>query len=76
MEVIKSKINPNGQQFKKNYEGMKALLEKLDEHLVESRFQGHDKRIARARKNNQYLASERLQLLLDKDSPIIIVSVH
>lgn len=71
MEILKSKINPNGQQFKQNYEGMKALLTQLDEHLVESRFQGKPTRIARARKNNQYLASERLQLLLDKDSPFL-----
>jgi len=38
---------------------------------VEARDQGKPARIERARKNNQLLASERLELLLDRDSPFL-----
>ena len=71
MDIIKSKINKNTQQYKENLAGMTALLEKFEEILEESRFQGTEGRIARARKDGQLLASERLQLLLDKDSPFL-----
>ncbi len=71
MEVLKSKINKNNQQFKENYAGMMDLLQELDKHMEDARFQGKPARIERARKNNQYLASERLELLLDKDSPFL-----
>ena len=71
MNVLKSKINPNSTQFKVNYMGMAKLVEKLEEHLSESRFQGKDKHIERARKRGKFLARERLELVLDKDSPFL-----
>lgn len=71
MDVLKTKINKNAQSFKDNYAGMQELLVTYNEYLEESRFQGTEGRIARARKDKQYLASERLQLLLDKDSPFL-----
>lgn len=71
MEPIKSKINPNGQQFKDNYSGMLALIQKLEKHFEESRFQGKEKHITRARNRNKLLARERLELVLDKDSPFL-----
>ncbi|MEM6726096.1 MAG: carboxyl transferase domain-containing protein [Bacteroidota bacterium] len=71
MRPIKSKINPKSQQFQANYEGMKKLVDKLEKHLEESRFQGKDKHIARARKRGKLLARERLELVLDPDSPFL-----
>lgn len=71
MKIIKSKINTNSQQFKTNQVEMKALIEKLEGHLEESRFQGKEKHIDRARKRNKLLARERLELVLDKDSPFL-----
>lgn len=71
MDIIKSKINKNAQQYKDNYAGMKELLKTYEGYMEESRFQGTEGRIARARKDKQLLASERLQLLLDKDSPFL-----
>ncbi len=71
MQSLTSKINPNSQQFKDNYEGMYKLLEKLEKHLAESRFQGKEKHINRARKRGKMLARERLELVLDKDSPFL-----
>jgi len=71
MPPLKSNINPTSPQFQENQEGNKKLLEKLEKHMEESRFQGKDKHIARARKRNKMLGRERLELVLDKDSPFL-----
>ncbi len=69
MRPLTSKINPNSQQFTDNKTEMLKLVKKLEKHLEESRFQGKDKHIDRARKRGKFLARERIELLLDKDSP-------
>lgn len=71
MDVLKSAINTNSRQFKANYSEMQELLKVYEQYMEESRFQGTEGRIARARKDNQMLAGERLQYLLDKDSPFL-----
>ncbi|MEZ5022399.1 MAG: hypothetical protein R2728_03900 [Chitinophagales bacterium] len=69
MQAIKSKLNTQSQQFKDNTAGMLEFVEKLNKHLEESRFQGKEKHIERARTRGKMLARERLELVLDKDSP-------
>jgi len=71
MQVLHSKINTNSQQYQANLEGMKKILEKYNLAMEESRFQGKEKSINRARKRGKFLARERLELVLDKDSPFI-----
>lgn len=71
MQTIQSKINTKTQVFKDNREGMLKLLEKLDGHLEESRFQGQEKHITKARSEGKMLARERLDLVLDQDSPFL-----
>ncbi len=71
MSVLKSTINPDSQQFKNNIADMKAHIEKLENAMTKSRFQGKDKHIARARERGKLLARERLELVLDKDSPFL-----
>lgn len=71
MQKLSSKINTKSQQFKDNYASMMTFVEKLEQHLEASRFQGKEKHIARARKRNKLLARERLELLLDVDSPFL-----
>lgn len=48
---------------------MEKLLQDLAEHMEKSRFQGKEKHIEKARKRGKLLARERLELLLDRDSP-------
>lgn len=50
---------------------MLELIQKFEKHMEESRFQGKDKHIARARKRGKMLARERLELVLDRDSPFL-----
>ncbi|MEM8945490.1 MAG: carboxyl transferase domain-containing protein [Planctomycetota bacterium] len=50
---------------------MLKLVEKLHKHLEESRFQGKEKSIDRARRRGKLLARERIELLLDQDSTFL-----
>lgn len=71
MKPLQSHINPNSPQFKANYAEMQALIQKLEKHLAESRFQGKEESILKARKQGKLTARERIELLLDKDSPFL-----
>jgi len=71
MRPLKSNIQTNSSQYKINYDEMLDLVKQLNEHLEEGRFQGKEKHIQRARKRGKYLARERIELLLDKDSPFM-----
>ena len=71
MKPLQSKINTRSQQFLANKAEMLKLVEKLEQHLEESRFQGKEKHINRARKRGKLLARERLELVLDRDSPFL-----
>ena len=71
MQQLKSNINPNTSEFKKNEVEMLEVIANLEKHMEESRFQGKEKHIDRARKRNKLLARERLELLLDQDSPFL-----
>lgn len=66
--IFQTKINTKAEQYLKNKEGMLELLKKLDLHLEESRFQGAEKHIQRAKDKGKLLARERIELLLDQDS--------
>lgn len=73
MQTLTSQVNPKSQQFLHNKKGMQALLDALAQHLEESRFQGTEHHIAKARKRGKLLARERIELLLDQDSPFLEV---
>ena len=71
MQTIQSKINTKTQVFKDNREGMLKLLGTLDKHLQDSRFQGEERHISKARAKGKMLARERIDMLLDQDSPFL-----
>ena len=71
MPTIQSKVNINSLAFQTNYELMKAKVEELNKLLEESLFQGEEKHIERAKKEGKLLARERMDLLLDQDSPLL-----
>ncbi|RMG84226.1 MAG: acyl-CoA carboxylase subunit beta [Bacteroidetes bacterium] len=61
----------NSQAARANQLEMLKLIDQLNKNLEKSRFQGKDKHIERARKRNKLLARERIELLLDEDSPFL-----
>ena len=50
---------------------MQVLIDELHAHLTVAKTEGSKASIDRARKRKKFLARERIQLLLDKDSPFI-----
>lgn len=71
MKPIKSRINTTSDTYRSNYRGMTILMGELEEKLEQSRFQGKEKHIAKARSRGKLLARERLELTLDRDSPFL-----
>lgn len=71
MGAMQSNINVQGDAFLENKKAMLELVQKLEGHLEESRFQGKEKSIERAREREKLLARERIELVLDKDSPFL-----
>lgn len=71
MKSHTSNININSDAFKANETAMKKLVAELEKHLEASRFEGKEKYIERARSRGKFLARERIELLLDKDSPFL-----
>lgn len=71
MATLYSHINTNSESYQANYKRMLALCEKLEQHMEQSRFQGKDNHIERARTRGKLLARERIELLLDPDSPFL-----
>lgn len=71
MASIKSKVNPNSASYKENYQKMLKKLEELQKHLQKAQFQGHDKHVERARSKGKLTARERIEMLLDLDSPFL-----
>jgi acetyl-CoA carboxylase carboxyltransferase component len=74
MEVIETKIDKNSQEFKENYEHMKRLVSELKVELEVARKDRSPKAIARLREQNKLTVWERLDLLLDKNSPFLEIA--
>jgi acetyl-CoA carboxylase carboxyltransferase component len=66
-----SKINPLSPRYQENYAKMQELSAKLAQEMAKTLFQGDPKSIQRAKKYNRLLATERIELLLDQDSPFL-----
>lgn len=71
MKPLQSKINTNSKAFYDNYKQMLDFVLKLEKHLGESLFQGKPNALEKAKSNGKLLARERIELLLDRDSPFL-----
>lgn len=71
MQALISKTDPQSDRFRQNAAAMTAMLELLAKHYEASRFQGENKHTERARAAGKLLARERIELLLDPDSPFM-----
>lgn len=69
--IIQSKINTNSSAYKENYAQMLEKIDILKKHLQKSLFQGEEKHIEKAKTKGKMLARERVELLLDQDSPFL-----
>jgi acetyl-CoA carboxylase carboxyltransferase component len=71
MATLNTQYNPNSPQYQANYAQMLAMAKDLKEKLNLSLFQGNEKYLEQARKQGKFLARERIELLLDQDSPFL-----
>lgn len=71
LSTFKSKINTNSDRYKDNYQKMMFLLEQFNIEIQKAVFQGEEKAINKIKKENRLLTRERIELLLDEDSPFL-----
>ncbi|KAI9307474.1 ClpP/crotonase-like domain-containing protein [Cunninghamella echinulata] len=64
-------VNKTSAEYKNNVDEWQKLLDDLKEKLEEATNEGKPKSIALHRKRGQLTARERLELLLDEDSPFL-----
>ena len=74
MNAIKSALDPHGSEFGQRREAMLAKLEQLDAEHVKALQGGGEKYVARHHKRGKLLARERIELLVDPDSPFLELS--
>lgn len=68
-----SAINTRAQDFQDNQSQMLVLVEELNGRLQEAQFQGAERHTQRFHSAGRLLARERIELLLDDDTPFIEV---
>ena len=71
MTVLRSGFDPAGAASTLNREAMSARLEELEELLETARGGGGPKYVERHRQRGKLLVRERIELLLDRDSPFL-----
>ena len=74
MAILKSKIKINSSGFKTNSVEMGKQIDVLKDLLKKSRIEGTDASIKKARERKKFLARERIELLIDRDSPFLELS--
>ncbi|MFT3661234.1 MAG: carboxyl transferase domain-containing protein [Gordonia sp. (in: high G+C Gram-positive bacteria)] len=71
MTILKSKIDPDSAEFAANVAAMNAKLADLDVQFRKVLAGGGEKYTARHKKRGKLLARERIELLVDEDSPFL-----
>ena len=71
MSILRTNININSPVAQQNREDMLGHIKQLQKNMDKSLFQGKEHHIERARKRGKLLARERIELVLDEDSPFL-----
>jgi len=74
MSVLRSLLDPRSERFAENRAAMSAKLAELDAEHAKAVAGGGEKYLARHRERGKLLARERIELLLDPDSPFLELS--
>ena len=69
MPVIPSSIDPTDERYQQNRAAMLEHIDAFERYMAESRSGGGEKYIQRHRDRGKLLVRERIELLLDRDSP-------
>ncbi len=71
LSVIESKINKSSSVYQDNYKKMQILVDELNTEMQKALFQGEEKVLNKIKSQNRLLTRERIELLLDQDSPFM-----
>ncbi len=74
MTVLPTRIDPRSETYRVNYDGMLEQVRYLNEQLALARAGGGEKYVQRHRSRGKLLPRERIELLLDRDSPFLELS--
>ena len=74
MEVLKSRVDTRAERFQANREAQLGMLAEVERLLEESRAGGGERSIERHRGRGKLLVRERIELLLDQDTPFLELS--
>jgi acyl-CoA carboxylase subunit beta len=74
MDVLPTRVDPAQADFAANREGMLELLGEIETHLAAARAGGGQKYVERHRDRGRLLPRERVELLVDRDTPLLELS--
>jgi acetyl-CoA carboxylase carboxyltransferase component len=74
MQTLPTRVDPRSEAYRLNYEAMLGQVRYLNEQLALARVAGGEKYIRRHRERGKLLPRERIELLLDRDSPFLELS--
>ena len=74
MDTWKTRIDPASPEFRENREAMLALISEIEAQLEVARAGGGERSVLRHKERGKLLVRERVELLLDRDSPFLELS--
>jgi acyl-CoA carboxylase subunit beta len=74
MPVLTSTIDPRSDTYRQNRAAMEAAQEEVEQQLALARAGGGERYVQRHRQRGKLLAHERVELLLDRDSPFLEIA--
>jgi acetyl-CoA carboxylase carboxyltransferase component len=74
MQTLPTRVDPRSEAYRLNYDAMLEQVRYLNEQLALARVAGGEKYIQRHRERGKLLPRERIELLLDRDSPFLELS--
>ncbi|GAA2112734.1 acyl-CoA carboxylase subunit beta [Actinomadura alba] len=74
MTVLRSALDPRDPDYRRNRAAMLAKLTQLDDEHAKALLGGGEKYVERHRRRGKLLARERIELLIDPDSPFLELS--
>src|SRR5262245_9945452 len=74
MEVLRTNVDSRSETYRLNREGFLEQITYLNEQLALARAGGGEKYVARHLRRGKLMARERIELLLDRDSPFLEIA--
>lgn len=74
MEVIETRVDTSSEEYKENYQVMKALVENLRKELEIARNERSEKAMARLAEQSKLPVRKRLELLFDRNAPFLEIA--